>query len=374
MLETKIPPACQSINLPFMFIDPLALTRPRFPADDEQPAQESSQSVIDASAASDAHENGQLVETSSQQPTSPNHDHYPVSDHSREESPVRSPRFEGFEPTYSASSPLSSSSPSETSSSDRSDEEQGKASPKWDDDAQSPPHSPCPPNANDHDLQETGLTDQLQTISSPGSVGSYHKLMDFLLSQNPSSSVSPMKSERKSSPVESSFPTVPNPFYEIDKAYEERRQRARARTERDRSFDNTSSRESSPKAVKVEVPASPKRTDKTQASSDSKPETSLLSVIPDSIRPEARDPSPPASQMLDFVDLTQSSPPVSPGGSDEDFAKTHRLPRGSGWVRKNNPSTRRQTRQSSQSSRGIRTLEEMSISPPRRRRGRRSGT
>ncbi|BCS23343.1 uncharacterized protein APUU_31568A [Aspergillus puulaauensis] len=83
-----------------------------FPADDEQPAQESSQSVIDASTASDAHENGQLVETSSQQPTSPNHDHSPVSDHSREESPVRSPRFEGFEPTYSASSPLSSSSPS----------------------------------------------------------------------------------------------------------------------------------------------------------------------------------------------------------------------------------------------------------------------
>lgn len=297
-----------------------------------------------------------------------------MSDHSHEESPVRSPRFEGFEPTYSASSSSSSSAHSETSSSDGSDEEQGRASPKRGDDVQSSSHSTCPSNADDHESQETGWTEQLQTISSPGSVGSYHKLMDFLLSQNPSSSASPMKSERKSSPVEAGSPTAPNPFYEIDKAYEERRQRARARTERDRSLDNTSSRGSSPKAMKVEVPASPKPTDQTQTSSDSKQETSLLSVIPDSVRPEARDLSPPPSQMLDFVDLTQSNPPVSPGESDKDFAKTHRLPRGSGWVQKNNPNTRRQTRQSSQSSRGIRTLEEMSISPPRRRRGRRSGT
>ncbi|KAL4961232.1 uncharacterized protein BDV14DRAFT_128261 [Aspergillus stella-maris] len=237
--------------------------------------------------------------------------------------------------------------------------------------------STCPPNVDSHDLQNTGLTDNLQTISSPGSVGSFHKSMNFLLSQNPLSPEA--KSERKSSPDEpisiSGSPTVPNPFYHIDKEYEERRRRNSKRSQRDRSYDR-SSRESSPTSAKegssspLSLPQkrkSPSPEQKEPQETSQEQETSQVSVIPDSIWPEAREPSPPASQMQ-YVDLTQSSPPVSPGGSDEDFAKSHRLPRGSGWVQKNNP-TRRQTRQSS-SQAGIRV--EVSISPPRTKRGRRS--
>ncbi|KAL4784525.1 hypothetical protein BJX76DRAFT_219121 [Aspergillus varians] len=348
-----------------------------FPADDEQAAPEPSQFAIDASPAGDEHNDDQLAEISNRRPTSLNDKHDTTPKPSpHEESPVRSPRFEGFELSHSASSPHSDNSPSAASSRDTRDEEQEGTSLKGDDDASFLLPSTCPPNADDHNLQESELTDQPQTISSPASVGSYHKLIDFFLSQNPSSPVSSIKSERKTSPVEpiseSGSPTVPNPFYEIDKAYEKRRKSIRTMAQRKRSYNNSSSREPSPKAAKVDVPSSPRLPCRNSKSPESTQETSQVSVVLDSVRPEARDPSPPASQMPFFVDLTQSSPLVSPGGSDEDFAKTHRLPRGSGWGQKNNASTRRQTRQSSSSSRAIRTLEEVSISPPRRRRGRKS--
>lgn len=74
---------------------------------------------------------------------------------------------------------------------------------------------------------------------------------------------------------------------------------------------------------------------------------------------------------IPMVDLTVSSPLVSPDDSeDEDFAKSHRLPRGPGWVMKNVPGTRRQTR----SSTGGGIVLSSSVSPPpaRRRGGGRS--
>ncbi|KAL2824775.1 hypothetical protein BDW59DRAFT_82495 [Aspergillus cavernicola] len=337
-----------------------------FPADEESPAREPSQSGTGIPATSDAHEDDQPAE-SYERPTTPkNTTHLPSTQSSRNDSPIQSPRFDGFELSHSASSPLLSVPPfsAASSSGPRDEDQEGPSSAKGDDaDSQLP--STCPPNVDDHDLQETGLTDQLQTISSPGSVGSYHHLMNFLLSQNLSS---PLKSERKSSPVElaseSGSAMVPNPFYEIDKAYEERRKNSRVKAERDSSYDSVSSRGSSPKMV----PSSPVSARKSPTPTQ---DPSPVSVIPGSILPEALNQSPPASQMPEsFIDLTQSSPPMSPGESDEDFAKSHRLLRAPGWVPKNLPATRRQTRQSSSSSRVIGTLRNVSISPPRRRRRR----
>ncbi|KAL4869682.1 hypothetical protein BDV12DRAFT_185006 [Aspergillus spectabilis] len=338
-----------------------------FPADDEQPAQEASQFAFDVSATS---EHDQLAEKSPQQPATFNDKYVPTSRPLLcNDSPIRSPRFEGFELSQACSSPLSnppfSASCSIASSGDPYNEQQTRASPKENNVVQSQLPSSCPPNADDHDLQETGLTEQLQTIGSPASVislSSYNGFMNFILTQDVSSPVKGEKMERKRSPdapnLETSSPTGPNPFYEIDKAHEERRRRSRTKQERGRSYDSASSRKRSPKMA---PPPSSKPRQKQKSPSpmqEISQETSQVSVIPDSVRPE-KEPSPPASQTPEFmVDLTQSSPPVSPGGSDEDFAKTHRLPRGSGWVQK---STRRQTRQSSSSSRVIRTLEDSTV-------------
>lgn len=72
---------------------------------------------------------------------------------------------------------------------------------------------------------------------------------------------------------------------------------------------------------------------------------------------------------IPMVDLTVSSPLVSPDDSeDEDFAKSQGLPRGPGWVKKNVPSTRRQTRSSTGG--GIALSSSLSPQPVRRRGGR----
>ncbi|KAH8431155.1 uncharacterized protein LDX57_008814 [Aspergillus melleus] len=103
----------------------------------------------------------------------------------------------------------------------------------------------------------------------------------------------------------------------------------------------------------------------------SQPE-SLISAVPETLVEDSmpgEDGLPPDSQKSDImmIDLTQSSPLVSPGGSDEDFARSNRLPRGPGWVQKNIPKTRRQTRQSSAGAR-MHRLQDASISPPAPRR------
>ncbi|KAJ0420414.1 hypothetical protein BJY00DRAFT_139203 [Aspergillus carlsbadensis] len=348
------------------------------PVDEEPPASEPSQPAVDDAAPVAAHEDDQLTATSGQKPSSPFIDHISTFHFvTHPDSPVRSPRFEGFEPARSPpSSPASgpSSAASSNDSRDKDEEQKAPATPQEKhENEQSGLPSTCPPNADDHDQQETGLTDQLQPISSPSDMGSFNRVMDYLASQDPSSPMgSPIKSEGNGSPCkpspEISSPTVPTPFYYVDKL-EERRQLARIAAQRDCKNGRASSKGQS---LKVEVPSSPEFARKSsRKSTPSTQDPSLVSVIPDSLQPPVRNESPPASQVPEhFIDLTQSSPPISPGGSDEDFAKTHRLPRGSGWVSKNFP--RRQTRQSSQSSRIVQTLDTGSISPPRRRRRRKS--
>ncbi|KAL2808945.1 hypothetical protein BJX63DRAFT_14120 [Aspergillus granulosus] len=343
------------------------VTRPRPPVD-EVPEPNQCAAVNDAVPNAE-HEGDQLAETSSQQPSSPDYNRIACSNSlTHHDSPVQSPRFEGFEP---ASSPPSVPSPVASSNEGRDAEQRARSLPKEehhdDDDGQSELPVACPPVADDSDQQETGMTDQLQPTSSPINLESYSRFIDHLTSQAPSSPIkSPIKSERKDSPLqkvpETSSPTVPTPFYDVDKA-EETRQLARIAAQRDRKNGRRSSKGLS---LKVEVPSSPKYARK---SSPSAQDPSLASVIPESVQRPPRNESPPASQAPEsFIDLTQSSPLESP--SDEDFAKTHRLPRGSGRVPTTFP--RRQTRQSSQSTRMVQTLDIGSVSPPERRRRRKT--
>jgi hypothetical protein len=80
--------------------------------------------------------------------------------------------------------------------------------------------------------------------------------------------------------------------------------------------------------------------------------------------PTCESPEPAMPDTSKIVDLTISSPPRSPGGSDKDFAKAQGLPQGPGWVQKSVPSRKMRTR-SSTNGPGLRE----SGSPPRRGRG-----
>ncbi|OXV11926.1 hypothetical protein Egran_00313 [Elaphomyces granulatus] len=75
-------------------------------------------------------------------------------------------------------------------------------------------------------------------------------------------------------------------------------------------------------------------------------------------------PEPAMPDTSQIVDLTVSSPPRSPSGSDKDFAKTEGLPQGPGWVQKSVPARKMRTRSSTNGP----GLGETG-SPPRRGRG-----
>ncbi|KAL4994125.1 hypothetical protein BDV10DRAFT_11192 [Aspergillus recurvatus] len=248
-----------------------------FPADEVPPAQEPSQSVIDAPAASDGHDD-QLAETSSQRAVSdPSDKQVSTSDPApQKDSFAASPRFEGFEDSTMItieSDPVDLSYIRE--------EIQGNTSPKEDDTKFQLP-STCPSNANSHDLQDTGLTDQLQTINSPVSIMSYHKLINFSLQPSP-------ESTRKSSPAgptsERDSPMVPNPFYEIDKAHEERQQRSLTKALRGRSFDSASSRGTERSAELGEVDALSSSLEGPRQRKAPSPVQEQVSMIPHSVQP-----------------------------------------------------------------------------------------
>jgi len=153
---------------------------------------------------------------------------------------------------------------------------------------------------------------------------------------------------------------VQNPFYEIDKAHEERQRReSEIAEDRNSPYNDDDptfmgfSPSPSPRRTKRE-PNNPKSTTKSQ-------EESQISSVPESQWQEASENKehktdapteehqlPHASQFsdIDFVDLTQFSPPASIEGSDEDSARSQRLRKGPGWVQKNIPPTKRRTRKS----------------------------
>ena len=310
----------------------------------------------------------------------------------------RSPRVEGQSPPESAQREQPGSTGDTAANPDNSNGQQSTQDPKQSSNEQSagnrPIHLDNGPGISENDLQ---------SISSPASLMSFNGLLtqtfpDEESVMQDSSPVAQRKDDKhedkdnedkdkkegspEREPHSSDDDFVPNPFYEIDKAHEER-QRRESEIAEDR---NSSYNEDDDPTFMGFSPSPPLHKTKRESEpnnpkSTTNQEESQISSVPESqwqgasenkenkTETETDTPTkdhepPPASQFsdIDFVDLTQSSPPASPGCSDEDFAKSQRLPKGPGWVQKNIPSTQRRTRKS----------KDNSVSPPslkgRRRR------
>lgn len=298
-----------------------------------------------------------------------------TGDHSPEEdaSPViQSPQFVGFHsPTADTQPSLPEPSPEQetrevTSATQNADggDDSGEQSNSLPQPAEAPstPRSTVPPNAFNDTPPAMGPDDDLQLLSSPENFVNFNRLLEQLFQgkrPTPGSPVpknesgeSPRMPRSRASSSSSSF--VPNPFYEVDKAHEERLRRGSEKAKGDTVIEEDESVvDSAPPKSQLSTPISRKTPTSAQPQRSPSPQDhSLMSSIEESKRQTRHDQAfgtqpPVASQFSNIVDLTQSSPPVSPGGSDEDFAKSHRLPRGPGWVQKNVPSTRRRTRLSS---------------------------
>ncbi|THC98722.1 hypothetical protein EYZ11_001785 [Aspergillus tanneri] len=233
--------------------------------------------------------------------------------------------------------------------------------------------STAPPNRLSYEAS-AGLDRDLEMMSSPEGAVSFNNLLSKLfqgkdIGDGTSRQESIKDKDPDRPPSRSSLcSVVPNPFYEIDRAHEEhRRQSSRiAKSTGTKDADSTMDYLSA-----AEFPSSPtshKSPTREKPPPSASQEASLINTLPESIleeRAEVKEGAPPASQMSAVVvDLTQSSPLVSPEGSDKEYITSHRLPRG----QRNAPGDRRQTRRSSVR---VQTLKEVSISPPMsRRRGR----
>lgn len=327
---------------------------------------------------------------------------------------VRSPEFHGFQ---SSDEDLGSASPGSPSHSHRADHEDngGQEYPGDNEEPNSgvrlsepstPPSSVPQNRSNEAPPQPTGSDPDLEMISSPETPESFNRLIASLFdnkvgikkSPSPASKAEktteqrpetePNGEKKQGQDQEPARPTsqssacsvVPNPFYEIDRAHEKQQRHKSTKTANSlgaEDGDTTMNYQSA-----IEYPSSPAQRQSPIAErppSPSQQDASLISAVPETLLedPTAQeaDLMPPDSQMesSQVIDLTQSSPPVSPDGSDEDFARSNRLPRGPGWVQKNMPKTRRLTRHSL-GGRGGRLFEDSTSPPaPRRRRGRTRG-
>ncbi|EAW10912.1 uncharacterized protein ACLA_065460 [Aspergillus clavatus NRRL 1] len=245
--------------------------------------------------------------------------------------------------------------------------------------APSTPRSTASPNAFSETPRLLGSDDELQMLSSPENLINFNRLLEQLFQGKRPTPGSPIpKKEPRQSPkmldtqISSSASSyVPNPFYDVDRAHEELLRGGTEQAKKD-----SAEQEGQP-AAEAELPAPSPSSHSSPTSAQPQrsltpQDHSLISAVEESNwlsrHDDAFSTQPPrASQFSNIVDLTQSSPPVSPGGSDdEDFAVSQCLPRGPGWVQKHAPSTRQRTRPSTAKAR-LRTLNERSISPPIRR-------
>ncbi|PKX90316.1 uncharacterized protein P174DRAFT_507055 [Aspergillus novofumigatus IBT 16806] len=274
---------------------------------------------------------------------------------------IQSPQFVGFHSPQAETQPSLPEPSPEPETREMGVDDQSNSLPQPTE-APSTPRSTVPPNAFNDAPSAMGSDEDLQFLSSPDNFVNFNRLLEQLFQgKRPTSgspgpkkepSESPKMPRSRASSSSSSF--VPNPFYEVDKAHEERLRRRSEKakgdavTEKDESGADSAppkSQLSTPISRKTPTSAQPQRspTPQYQSLMTSTQESNWLTRHDE----ESGTQPPTASQLSNIVDLTQSSPPVSPGGSDEDFAKSHRLPRGSGWVQKKVPSTRRRTRLSS---------------------------
>lgn len=337
------------------------------------------------------------------------------------DSPVESPRFDGFEKSSHVEE-SSKSSPEQEEHISQTDIGQNESNEQ---DAQRPslyvPQESGDQSTGNKSIPLDSLnggrglnSEDIQPMSSPPSLPSFNGLLsqafqdtEPVVGDSPPPSGAEGKGEAErgrdsqddspSHRSQNSF--VPNPFYEIDKAHQER-QRRESEKAKDRGKDDNDDGENN-KFVGFSTPLVPalRKTRKSQQKQESKAaprEESPVSSVSESQWHDPANPNPnlkdtkdkdvstqsqsqelPPSQMSEVVDLTQPSQPASPEGNDnEDYARSNRLPRGSGWVQKRVPRSQ-QSRSQSQSQRRTRlssrvqTLKEVSISPPSPRGKRR---
>ncbi|QMW46206.1 hypothetical protein G4B11_009661 [Aspergillus flavus] len=285
---------------------------------------------------------------------------------------IRSPTFDGFQSSSPTSGqPLKASLYDSDSSCSDPHSLEGK-------DVQFMSHSSPPPILPDNFSSLPPSDDDLQMLSTPRSEVSFSRLMDQLFdgSKEKSSSLS-IKREVSQLPERpasrsSTGSVVPNPVDKIVKTPETRRRRSSQKQrcsikEGDTTLDYVSA---------VEFPSSPSprrsgrvRTRKSYPSQDDPMVSAAMGNVPQGKQKISGTHDSSAPQGI--IDLTQSSPAGSPGGSGQDFSRTRRLSRGPGWMHKDISGTRRETRLSSAGPK-VQVMKEVSIGPsPRRGRKRR---
>ncbi|KAL2003053.1 hypothetical protein VTN02DRAFT_5131 [Thermoascus thermophilus] len=349
----------------------------------------------------------------------------------QDDSVVRSPTFMGFpsSPPSVGSVLRGNSTPKSTSRPEadgEADDQSNKSprsikspSPKSNGatpNAKSNPKYPMLPHMSDDTPQKTDSDNYEKLDDDDGNAGDDDD-DDYL--PEPGSD-SPPSGQTGSDPILSTIPqtdgfgsqessTVPNPFYEADRAYEERREWQREESEQGSQDALESPEKEDGKEAQFELPpfealftstAPPRTTTRSSSPPPERKRNALSSPVRSSspVQPSSQVPLrssskeltdgtsgldsqlvqdrqpdfiPGPSQASEIVDLTISSPPQSPGGSDEDFERSHGLPRGPGWVQKNIPATRPRTRRSASGS--LFDWSSVSLPQTRRRRQRNNG-
>ncbi|KAL1848768.1 hypothetical protein Plec18170_007779 [Paecilomyces lecythidis] len=203
----------------------------------------------------------------------------------------------------------------------------------------------------------------------------------------------PVSSQADSQDTSRASSTVPNPFYEVDRAYEdhlaeqqddspvpdigaETNETQEIETQKDWAELDLPSVDviiSSTAPARMTATRSPSTRPQRRAVSSPRRSPSNEPSEESESEPTSRNHNTAHLPASEIVDLTQTSPAASDEeGSDQDFARSQGLPRGPGWVQKNVPQTRRKTRSSTDGA----LLDGSSLSPqrgPRSRRARRRG-
>lgn len=326
---------------------------------------------------------------------------------------IKSPKFSGFWSSPKRGEPVESELPASKSDAARNQKESNKDTQTS---IRESKHDGSTENrltsAGDSNDGPTLDSDDMRPLSSDHSLVSFNELLDRGLKNSDQDSIvnsSPptrvgQDKKKKRKPIHSRSPSsqdffVPNPFYDIDKAHEEERRRQESEKIPDNTIDDlddpsftgfSSSPAPAPRKTRKSLQLSGEKNNPAVRSRKGSPTSTVPetqwqdSAAKDQDKNSAKDkdsasanatpPSneaQPVSQLSEIVDLTQSSPAASPGGSDDDFARSQRLPGGPGWVQKNTPKSQRRTRRSSQR---LQTLKEVSISPQSRKERRRRRT
>lgn len=314
-------------------------------------------------------------------------------DHASSSSSVKSPTFTGFPSSppdieagkKRAGSQRSTPSPSARQHSDRNPEPSGGASSQANSASERPQSTPQEKSTADHPQLPTQAENSSHPTDDDYKVPVSYQAQ--ALSDDPSSM--PFSSQVESQVTSRGSSMVPNPFYEVDRAYEERL----AAQQEDSSIPRIAAEEPNetqqtdwaefdlpPIDMLISSTAPARTTARTRSPSTRPAERQAMSSPRRAPSPRPVTESEPTNEnhniapfrASEIVDLTQTSPAASDDeGSDQDFAQSQGLPRGPGWVQKNVPPTRRKTRSSTDEAA---LLDGSSLSPqrgPARRRGRR---